>query len=93
MKKKPLLLLLALTFSFVILYVGFMFNSFRAGHPKQFKNFSGHEYLVVGRMLKSSQDGIFSAGGFCGRCVTNDTLRIDVQHHFSGYLDGGMPFC
>ncbi|MFO7614547.1 MAG: hypothetical protein R6W71_07915 [Bacteroidales bacterium] len=68
-----------------------MFNSFRSGYPKQFKNFSDHEFLVLGRMLKSSQDGIFSAGGFCGRCIISDTLRIEVQLHFSGYLDGGMP--
>jgi hypothetical protein len=67
--------------------MGFMFNTFHAGHPQIFKNFSGHELLVAGRMLKSNQDGIFSSGGFCGRCYEGDSLNISVEYQFNGYLN------
>ena len=67
--------------------MGFMYNVFHAGHPKKFKNFSLTEHLVIGRMVKSSQDGVFSAGGFCGRCYEIDSTNKSNEYQFTAYLN------
>jgi len=79
--------IIILMISISLFYMGFMFNFFHAGHPTKFKNFSRTEHLVVGRMVKSNQDGVFSAGGFCGNCNVNDTLAKNVDYQFNAYLN------
>ena len=57
----------------LLLFFGFLFNLW---HVAEQEWFSGHqrdtESLVIGRMVKSRQDGIFSAGGLNGAGMTTN---------------------
>lgn len=58
LKKKIFLIL-----SFIILTVSYSTNIFHISHEKDL----GDEALIMGRLLRSQQDGIFSYGGLPGR--------------------------
>lgn len=49
------------------LFAGFAFNTWGIADPKSFERFQRDgESLIIGRLVKSRQDGIFSAGGLTG---------------------------
>lgn len=53
--------------SILLLFFGFFSNTWQVADQEWFKNHQkGTESLVMGRMVKSRQDGIFSAGGLNG---------------------------
>ena len=74
--------------SILLLFFGFYANAWRIAEQQWFE---GHqrdtESLVVGRMVKSHQDGIFSAGGLNGAGITHNipqqwisSSQIDRQY-------------
>jgi len=77
-------------FSTGALFLGFYKNQWRVADQAWFQNFQrDSESLVIGRLVKSRQDGIFSSAGFPG---LGDNLPIEGQygayiHHdsFHGY--------
>jgi hypothetical protein len=53
--------------STAMLFAGFCGNIWRTAKPEQFDAFQiGWESFIVGRMLKTKADGLFSAGGLTG---------------------------
>lgn len=51
----------------LVLFAGFRFNAWRACEQGRFEAFpGGPEGLVLGRICKARQDGLFSAGGLTG---------------------------
>ncbi|NQU12430.1 hypothetical protein HQ590_16665 [bacterium] len=84
-----------------LLFWGFFANGLRVADPKWFDRFQGSEALVVGRMVKSRQDGLFSAGGLNGWVLTNQLPVVGTKDEWIGrwnldfqyrvYLEGA-PF-
>lgn len=55
-----------------ILFAGFAFNAWGIADQKSFERFQRDgESLIIGRLVKSRQDGIFSAGGLTGADITH----------------------
>ena len=55
------------TVSIIILFVGFAFNAWGIADQKSFERFQRDgESLIIGRLVQSRHDGIFSAGGLTG---------------------------
>jgi hypothetical protein len=54
--------------SFVAFFCGFLFNAWGVLEKNKFLDPQA-ETLVIGRLVKSRTDGIFSAGALCGRCT------------------------
>ena len=78
-----------------LLFFGFLFN---AWHVAEQEWFNGHqrdtESLVIGRMVKSRQDGIFSAGGLNGAGITNNVQQDwissnQIDNQYAAYLNRG----
>jgi hypothetical protein len=77
----------------MLLFLGFYSNSWHVAKQIEFDGFIiGADSLVIGRMLKSRQDGIFSAGGLTGafipysiheKWITGD----DISKQFEAYLN------
>lgn len=64
----------------VLLFLGFYANAWKVADQTWFAKFQrDSESLVLGRMVKSRQDGIFSAGGLLGRGLSEHTA---AQYHF-----------
>lgn len=60
--------------SIPLLFFGFYANSWRVANQQWFdRHQRGSESLIIGRMVKSRQDGIFSVGGLLGIGVKADT--------------------
>jgi len=56
------------SFSVLLLFLGFYKNDWRVAYQQWFDNFQrDDESLVIGRLVKSRQDGIFSSGGLTGK--------------------------
>lgn len=67
--------------SFLAFFAGFLFNAWHALEPGKSLDLQG-ESLLVGRLVKSRTDGVFSAGGLCGRCTNKqkDTALYNYQY-------------
>jgi len=73
------------SFSILSLFFGFFTNYWQIAEQQWFDNFQrDSESLIIGRMVKSRQDGIFSAGGLLGFGSVN-AIPIDYfDRPFSG---------
>jgi len=81
--------------TFLILFLGFFSNYWGVAEQEWF---SSHQHdtesLIIGRIVKSSQDGMFSAGGLPGAGMSNN-IHSDwitpeqVREQYSAYLNGG----
>ena len=77
--------------STLILFLGFYTNFWRVAEQNWFKNHQlGTESLIIGRMVKSRQDSIFSAGGLTGsgtnKKVQSDWINSDwIVDQYSAY--------
>ena len=81
--------------SILFLFFGFLFNLW---HVAEQQWFNGHqrdtESLVIGRMVKSRQDGIFSAGGLNGAGVTSNVQQDwissnQIDNQYAAYRNNG----
>lgn len=71
------------TLSLVFLFLGFFSNCWNAAEQNRFQDQqSGSDSLIVGRMIKSSQDGIFSAGGLTGAWVPDNSPARGISDHW-----------
>ena len=83
------------TLSIGLLFFGFYTNFWRVAEQQWFKNYQiGTESLIIGRMVKSRQDGIFSAGGLAGsgtkEKVQRDWINSDwIVNQYSAYQNRG----
>ena len=59
-------------FSFLAFFAGFRYNAWNVLENGLVLDIQG-ESMVVGRLVKSRTDGVFSSAGLCGRC--NDGLK------------------
>lgn len=77
--------------SFVLLFLSFNYNLFHAVNPKKFYDFqSDSEALVIGRMVKSREDGIFSSQARMGRYyeLPGDMNRNQERLYFTNTVEG-----
>ena len=84
--------------SILLLFFGFYTNLWRVAEQQWFKNHQrGTESLIIGRMVKSRQDGIFSAGGLTGsgtqKKAQGDWINSDwiVEQHAAYHNTGSFP--
>ena len=74
--------------SFLILFTGLMFDPLNVQVTKR-KLHNESESMVIGRLVKSRTDGIFSAGGLTGRCKDQapdaDPLAYQYEAFEKGY--------
>lgn len=84
------------SFSILLLFLGFFTNYWRVADQQWFDNHQRDaESLIIGRMVKSGQDGIFSDGGLTGFGSLNATPVDWLDRPFSNqYLayTNGLPF-
>ncbi len=81
-----------------LLFFGFYNNLWRVAEQQWFKNHQrGTESLIIGRMVKSRQDGIFSAGGLTGsgmqKEAQGDWINSDwiVEQYAAYHHTGSFP--
>ena len=84
------------SFSIVSLFFGFFANYWQVADQDWFDHYQvDMESYILGRMVKSRQDGIFSAGGFPGYGSLNSTpVEYDdkpFSNQYLAYMDG-LPF-
>lgn len=81
--------------STLLLFLGFYTNFWRVAEQNWFKNHQlGTESLIIGRMVKSRQDSIFSAGGLTGsgtkENVQSDWINSDwIVDQYSAFQNEG----
>ena len=81
--------------SILFLFFGFYNNLWRVAEQQWFKNHQlGTESLIIGRMIKSRQDGIFSAGGLTGsgtqKKAQGDWINSDwIVEQYAAYQNMG----
>ena len=64
--------------SVVLLFIGFKSNKLHVAEQQWFDNFQvGIDGLIIGRMVKSHRDGIFSSGGLPGYAMPVKPLKIE----------------
>ncbi len=91
MDKAKVFILCAVSIS--VLFAGFAFNTWRVAEEKSFGRFQRDtESLVLGRLAKSRQDGIFSAGGLTGADIdhsVHDTWITpkEIDRQYLSYFD------
>ncbi|MFT3895554.1 MAG: hypothetical protein QM730_28365 [Anaerolineales bacterium] len=79
--------------SFVVLFLNFAFNTWHIQEEQSFTHFQRDtESLILGRLAKSRQDGIFSAGGLTGADIdhsVHDTWITpkEIDHQYLAYFD------
>src|SRR5512138_2912843 len=79
--------------SVFVLFMGFAFNTWHVEDVKSFTHFQRDtESLILGRLAKSHQDGIFSAGGLTGADIdhsVHDTWITpkESDHQYLAYFD------
>ena len=79
--------------SVFLLFFDFYSNTWRVAEPNWFQNnLRDSESLVIGRMVKSRQDGIFSAGGLTGfgfPCSTPWGYPGNLfEYQYKSYIEG-----
>jgi len=80
--------------SIIILTLSFQFNIFNAAPEHFFRQFQNDsESLVIGRIIKTHEDGYFSNAGFMGRYKTESSFpyREFIKYQFDTYLNGDIP--
>ena len=79
----------------LLLFLGFLFNLWQVAEQQWFKNHQRDtESLVIGRMVKSGQDGIFSDGGLNGAGMINNVQQDwitsnQIDNQYAAYLNSG----
>lgn len=79
----------------LLLFFGFLFNLWHVAEQQWFANHQRDtESLVIGRMVKSGQDGIFSAGGLNGAGTTTNIQQEwitsnQIDNQYAAYLNKG----
>ena len=79
----------------LFLFFGFLFNLWHVAEQQWFANHQRDtESLVIGRMVKSGQDGIFSAGGLNGAGTTTNIQQEwitsnQIDNQYAAYLNKG----
>jgi hypothetical protein len=92
-KKETTKKLIFCAFSVFSLFMGFAFNTWHIEDKDSFTRFQRDtESLILGRLAKSRQDGIFSAGGLTGADIdhsVHDTWITpkEIDHQYLAYFD------
>ncbi len=79
----------------LLLFFGFLFNLWHVAEQQWFSTHQRDtESLVIGRMVKSRQDGIFSAGGLNGAGMPTDIQQgwitsNQIDNQYAAYLNSG----
>ena len=79
----------------LLLFFGFLFNLWHVAEQQWFNSHQRDtESLVIGRMVKSRQDGIFSAGGLNGAGMTTNIQQAwitsnQIDNQYAAYLNNG----
>ena len=79
----------------LLLFFGFLFNLWHIAEQQWFDSHQRDtESLVIGRMVKSRQDGIFSVGGLTGAGMTNNVQQDwissnQIDNQYAAYLNKG----
>ncbi len=83
------------TLSIGLLFFGFLFNVWHVAEQEWFDTHQRDtESLIVGRMVKSRQDGIFSVGGLTGAGITTNIQQDwisenQIDNQYAAYLNRG----
>lgn len=83
----------ALALSLLFLFFGFLSNAWRVAEQEWFSTHQRDtESLIIGRMVKSRQDGIFSAGGLTGAGITSSIQQQwissnQIDNQYTAYLN------
>ena len=81
--------------SILLLFFGFFSNLWHVAEQQWFDEHQRDtESLIVGRMVKSRQDGIFSAGGLTGAGITTNIQQEwissnQIDNQYAAYLNRG----
>src|SRR5919206_2444102 len=78
--------------SIVLLFLGFYRNQWQAARDKKFSGFDkASESLILGRLVQSRQNGVFSEAALLGLGDTDPTYikEPNVDHQYDTYLNGG----
>ena len=81
--------------SILLLFFGFFSNLWHVAEQQWFDTHQRDtESLIVGRMVKSRQDGIFSAGGLTGAGITTNIQQEwissnQIDNQYAAYLNRG----
>ena len=79
----------------LLLFFGFLFNLWHVAEQQWFDTHQRDtESLIIGRMVKSRQDGIFSAGGLTGAGMTTNVQQDwissnQIDNQYAAYLNTG----
>lgn len=72
-----------------LLFISFNFNFFGAVNQRWFTEFQvDSKAVVIGRLIKSSKDGLFSDGGRLGRYVDTEPADFAMHEHQTGMYYG-----
>ena len=76
-----------------LLFFGFLFNLWHVAEQQWFDTHQRDtESLIIGRMVKSRQDGIFSVGGLTGAGIADIQQKWitsnQIDNQYSAYLNG-----
>ena len=78
-----------------LLFFGFLFNLWHVAEQQWFDTHQRDtESLIIGRMVKSRQDGIFSSGGLTGAGITTNIQQEwissnQIDNQYAAYLNSG----
>ena len=78
-----------------LLFFGFLFNFWHVAEQQWFDTHQRDtESLIIGRMVKSRQDGIFSVGGLTGAGITTNIQQDwissnQIDNQYAAYLNRG----
>ena len=81
--------------SILLLFFGFFSNLWHVAEQQWFDTHQRDtESLIIGRMVKSRQDGIFSVGGLTGAGITSSIQQDwissnQIDNQYAAYLNGG----
>ena len=81
--------------SILLLFLGFFSNLWHVAEQQWFDTHQRDtESLIIGRMVKSRQDGIFSTGGLTGAGITTSIQQDwissnQIDNQYAAYLNGG----
>lgn len=74
---------------FLSFFMGFQFNLWKAAPDEKFNEFfKPDEALIIGRLVKSRHDGIFSSAGLSGSCIKSEKEVRDIDLQFYNYKNG-----
>lgn len=86
MRKSKITALSVFIISFLAFFFGFLFNPCHVlVKDKSLANQA--ESLVIGRLVKSRSDGVFSGGGLCGRCNETTLTGNVFDYQYIAYKE------